>query len=36
MGLKRVVRSGEVCVTGMSVSFIVNWFACLHLQVSCQ
>jgi len=25
-----------VCVTGLSVSFIVNWFACLHLQVNCQ
>jgi len=37
MGLKRMVRSGDkMCVTGMSVSFIVNWFACLHLQVNCQ
>lgn len=30
MGLKRMVRSGDkMYVTGMSVSFIVNWFVCL-------
>lgn len=37
MGLKRMVSSGDkMYVTGMLVSFIVNWFACLHLQVNCQ
>ena len=37
IGLKRMVKScDKMYVTGMSVSFIVNWFACLHLQVNCQ
>jgi len=32
-----MIHSGDkMYVTGMSVSFIVNWFACLHLQVNCQ
>jgi len=35
MGLKRMGRSGDkMYVTGMSVSFIVNWFVCLRLQVN--